>query len=47
MMWMELECIILSKIRQRQIPFDFTHMWKLTNEQRGGGGKESKQDLKS
>ena len=25
-MWMELEGIMLSKIRERQIPYDFTQM---------------------
>ena len=28
-MWMELECIMLSEIRERQIPYDVTHMWNL------------------
>ena len=35
--WMELECIMLSKLRERQT-YDFTHMWNLrykTNEHRG------------
>ena len=26
---MDLEIIILSKISQRQIPYDITHMWNL------------------
>ena len=33
-MWMELESIKLSKIKsvkERQIPYDFTHMWNLRN----------------
>ena len=29
-MWMELEGIMLSKIRERQISYDFTHMRNLT-----------------
>ena len=34
-MWMDLEIIIQSEIRKRQIPHDFTYMWNLkysTNE---------------
>ena len=27
--WMELECVMLSEIRERQISYDFTHMWNL------------------
>ena len=27
--WMDLEIIILSEIRQRQISYDVTHMWNL------------------
>ena len=27
--WMELEYIMLSEIRERQISYDFTHMWNL------------------
>ena len=27
--WMDLETIILSEIRQRQIPYDITYMWNL------------------
>ena len=33
--WMGLEIIILSEVRQRQIPYDITYMWNLkydTNE---------------
>ena len=33
--WMDLEIIILSKVRQRQIPHDIIYMWNLkydTNE---------------
>ena len=31
--WMELECITLSEmsVRERQIPYDFTHMWNSRN----------------
>ena len=29
---MELESIMPSEISQRQIPYDFTHMWKLRNQ---------------
>ena len=41
-MWMELECIMLIKIRERQISYDFTHMWNLrykTNEHKGREAK--------
>ena len=32
MAWMELESIMISKpVRERQIPYDFTHMWNLRN----------------
>ena len=33
MTWIELESIIFSQISQsdRQIPYDFTHMWNLRN----------------
>ena len=27
--WMDLEGIMLSEIRERQIPYDFTDMWNL------------------
>ena len=27
--WMDLEGIMLSEIRQRQIPYDITYMWNL------------------
>ena len=29
--WMELDNIMLSEVRERQIPYDFTHMWNLRN----------------
>ena len=33
MAWMDLENIMLSEISQseRQVPYDFTHMWNLMN----------------
>ena len=48
MMWIELGCITLSEISQseRQIRYDFTHMWNLrnkTDERRGRGKKGGKQ----
>ena len=33
--WMDLEIVILSELRERQIPYDITYMWNLkygTNE---------------
>ena len=33
--WMELEALILSEIREKQMPYDITHIWYLiysTNE---------------
>ena len=27
--WMELEYIMLREIRERQLSYDFTHMWNL------------------
>ena len=47
MTWMELEGIMLSEISQsdKDIPYDFTHMWNLrnkTDEHREGEGKISK-----
>ena len=30
--WMELEIIMLSEIRQRQILYDVTYMWNLKND---------------
>lgn len=29
--WMDLEDIMLSETRQRQIVYDFTYMWNLQN----------------
>ena len=40
--WMKLEGIMLSGIRERQIPYDFTHMRTLrhrTDEQKGKDAK--------
>ena len=31
--WMDLESIMLNEIRQRQMPYDFTHMWNLRNKE--------------
>lgn len=28
---MDLECVMLSEIRERHIPSDFTYMWNLRN----------------
>ena len=44
-MWMDLECIMLSEIRERQISYDFSHMWNLrnrTDEHRGREGNIDK-----
>ena len=49
-MWMELECIMLSKISQRKIPYDFIHMWNLrnrTDEHMGRGEGKKGGDHKS
>ena len=32
-MWMDLEDIMLSEIRERQILYDITSMWNLKNKQ--------------
>ena len=40
--WMELEGIMLSEIRDRQVSYNFTHMWNLrykTDEHRGREAK--------
>ena len=29
--WMDLEIIILSEVRERQISYDITYMWNLNN----------------
>ena len=48
MMWIELECILLSEmsIRERQIPYDITHMWNLghkTDEHMGSVGERRRE----
>ena len=30
--WMDLEIIILSEVRERQISYDITYMWNLKND---------------
>ena len=30
--WMDLEIIILSELRERQVPYDITYMWNLKND---------------
>ena len=27
--WMQVEIIILSEVRERQVPYDITYMWNL------------------
>ena len=37
----------MKEVRERQIPYDFTHIWNLRkkiNEQRGGKEKETNQE---
>ena len=41
-MWMELEGIMLSKISQRQISYDFTHMRALRHRTDEHKGREAK-----
>ena len=41
-MWMELECIRLSKISQRKDKYDFTHMWNLRNKSDEHWGRDRK-----
>ena len=43
---MELECIMLREIKERQIPCCFTHMWNLGNktDEHMGGGKKREGD---
>ena len=41
-MWMELEGIMLSKIRERQISYDFTHMRTLRDKTDEHKGRETK-----
>ena len=40
--WMELEGIMLSEISQKQIPYDFTHMWNLRYKTDEHKGREAK-----
>ena len=40
--WMELEGIMLSKIRERQISYDFTHMRTLRHRTDENKGREAK-----
>ena len=42
MTWMELEHIMLSEIRERQMLYDFTHMWNLRNKTDEHRRKEGK-----
>ena len=50
MVWMELECIMLSKLRQseKDKPYDFTHMWNLRNkrDEHMDGGEGGKRERK-
>ena len=41
--WMELESIMLSEISQRQIPYDFTHMWNLRNDKKTSKGDKKRE----
>ena len=41
-MWMELEGIMLSEIRERQISYDFTHMRNLRYKTDEHKGREAK-----
>ena len=40
--WMELEGIMLSEIRERQISYDFTHMRTLRDKTDDHKGRETK-----
>ena len=40
--WMELEGIMLSEIRERQMSYDFTHMKNLRYKTDGQKGREAK-----
>ena len=40
--WMELEAIMLSKIRERQMSYDFTHMRTLRYKTDEHKGRETK-----
>ena len=41
-MWMELEGIMLSEVRERQISYDFTHMRTLRYKTDEHNGREAK-----
>ena len=41
-MWFELEGVMLSKIRERQISYDFTHMRTLRDKTDEHKGREAK-----
>ena len=43
---MKLENIMLSKIRERQIPYDFTYMWYLRNKTNKHRWEKEKQTKK-
>ena len=46
--WMELEGIMLSEIvRERQVPYVFTHMWILRNLTEGHGGRKGEKKLQT
>ena len=40
--WMELECIMLNEIRERQKSYDFTHMKTLRDKTDEHKGRETK-----
>ena len=40
--WMELEGIMLSEIRDRQVSYNFTHMWNLRYKTDEHKGREAK-----
>ena len=45
--WMELKGIMLSKIREIKIPYDFTHMWNFRNKWTKGKKRETNQETDS
>ena len=45
--WMKLDCIMLSKIRERQISYDFIHMWNLRYKTDEHKGREIKNNIKT
>ena len=42
MTWRELECTMLSEVSQRQIPYDFTHVWNLNTKTYEHRGREKR-----